>query len=410
MKKTLAAVAVLGAFAGSALAAEVQLYGIVDTGFQYLNADSDANGSDATNSFSMESGMQSGSRFGFKGTEDLGNGLTVGFVLESQFSSDTGALADEDHFFRREASLFLEGSFGKVAFGRMGSINGGVSSWAKYGVISAFGTSWGDYSAQAGNWAVGGGMWDNMIAYETPSFAGFKVFAQYGMGNQKAYTYKHGQYGQEFETTRGVENESSSDRYYAIGASYANGPLNLYFAVDSINYASNVLGEWGHERNIDTDDSLTITFGGNYDFEVVKVFGGAQYFDEVQLSKLNGAVNMDGMAFNDKKGGADGSFAGKVKGWSLGLSASIPVAGGNVLVGAAYLDAEAADSVKQPRLENDELTRYIVSAGYDYPLSKRTNVYGVVTYNQDSLDFTNSKKADQDPTVFGVMVGLRHKF
>ena len=64
MKKTLAAVAVLGAFAGSTLAADVQLYGIVDTGLQYLHSDSDGIGVDATDKFSMESGMQSGSRFG----------------------------------------------------------------------------------------------------------------------------------------------------------------------------------------------------------------------------------------------------------------------------------------------------------------------------------------------------------
>ena len=161
MKKTLAAVAVLGAFAGSALAADVQLYGVVDTGLRYLSSDMDINaagqGVDSVDKFSMESGMQSGSRFGFKGTEDLGNGLTVGFILENQFNSDDGSLKDDDHFFRREASLVLQGGFGKIAFGRMGSINGGVSSWGKYGVISAFGTSWGNYSAQAGNWAVGGG-------------------------------------------------------------------------------------------------------------------------------------------------------------------------------------------------------------------------------------------------------------
>ena len=400
MKKTLAAVAVLGAFAGSALAADVQLYGIVDTGFQYLNADADITGVDSTNSFSMESGMQSGSRFGIKGTEDLGNGLTVGFILENQFSSDTGALKNEDSFFHREASLFLEGGFGKVAFGRMGSINGGVSSWGKYGVISAFGTSWGNYSAQAGNWAVGAGMWDNMIAYETPSFAGFKVFAQYGMGNTVSDTWTDTN-DVDHEVSWGTENESSSDRYYAIGASYANGPLNLYFAVDSINYSSVSLIETGADAGDlsygDTDDSLTVTLGGNYDFEVVKLFAGAQYFDEIKLSKLNGAINY---------GDADQGFAGKVKGWSLGVSGSIPVAGGNVLVGAAYVDAEAADSIDS----GDEMTRWIVSAGYDYPLSKRTNVYGILTYNQDSIDYADNATTDNDPYVFGVMVGLRHKF
>lgn len=393
MKKTLAAVAVLGAFAGSALAADVQLYGIVDTGLQYLHGDADSNkaGVDSDfDSFSMESGMASGSRFGFKGTEDLGNGLTVGFILEDGIKSDTGV--DDDVLFNRESSLFLQGGFGKVAFGRIGSFNGGASSWAKYGVMSVFGTSWGDYSAQAGTWAMGAGMWNNMIAYETPSFAGFKVFAQYGMGNQIIDANK---------ALAGEENESSSDRYYAIGASYNNGPLSLYFAVDSINYAS-----YGTGGDVDPngDDSLTVTFGGNYDFEVVKLYAGAQYFDEIKLSKMKGVVNdLENTDFN-----VDG-FASRMKGWSLGVSAGIPVAGGTVMVGAAYLDAEAADSLEAVEHKDDELSRWIVSAGYDYPFSKRTDVYGVVTYNQDNLKFTGDH-ADQDPYMFGVMVGLRHKF
>lgn len=381
MKKTLAAVAVLGAFAGSALAADVQLYGIVDTGLRYMHFDGDSAkaGYDAVDKFEMKSGMQSGSRFGFKGTEDLGNGLTVGFILENQFDSDTGALKNEDSFFHREASLFLQGGFGKIAMGRMGSINGGVSSWGKYGMMSAFGTSW-DYSAQVGTWAVGGGMWDNMIAYETPSFAGFKVFAQYAMGSNNN------------------ENESSSDRYYSLGASYANGPLNLYLAVDSINYQTAGLATSVNADDI--DDSLTVTFGGNYDFEVVKLFAGAQYFDEAKVSTAFGLM---------AKGEYNATtYAGKFKGFGLGVSASIPVAGGNVLVGAGYMDAEAADSQKAAK--DDELTRWVVSAGYDYPLSKRTNVYGVLTYAQDSLDYTETAAKDQDPTVFAAMIGLRHKF
>lgn len=394
MKKTLAAVAVLGAFAGSAIAADVQLYGIVDTGLQYVHGDTDSTSANSDfDSFSMESGMASGSRFGFKGTEDLGNGLTVGFILEDGIKSDTGV--DDDVLFNRESSLFLQGGFGKVAFGRIGSFNGGVSSWAKYGVMSVFGTSWGDYSAQAGTWAMGAGMWNNMIAYETPSFAGFKVFAQYGMGNQ----VKEGTP----EKLVGEENESSSDRYYAIGASYGNGPLSLYFAVDSINYASySATGAASVDQ--DGDDSLTVTFGGNYDFEVVKLYAGAQYFDEIKTSKMKGVIQ-DVDVFNS---GAQ-KFADRMKGWSLGVSAGIPVAGGTVMVGAAYLDAEAADSESSEATRDDELTRWIVSAGYDYPFSKRTDVYGVVTYNQDNLKFTGDH-ADQDPYMFGVMVGLRHRF
>ena len=389
MKKTLAAVAVLGAFAGSALAADVQLYGLIDTGVRYLHSDLDVNDPayDAKDTFSMESGMQSGSRWGIKGVEDLGNGLTVGFVLEDGFNSDNGA--EKDQMFDRESSLFIQGGFGKFAMGRIGSINGGTSSWAKHGVMSAFGTSWGSYAAQADTVFGGAGKWDNMIAYETPDFAGFKVFAQYGMGSNDN------------------ENESRSDRYYALGASYANGPLNLYLAVDSVNYQSaNATGALDNASDI--EDSLTVRFGGNYDFEVLKLFGGVAYFDEAKLSTFSGAASDLANHYVE-----DLSKNIKVKGWSIGLSTSIPVAGGSVLFGASYMDAESSDSMDDlyaGEYANIDLNRWIVSAGYDYPLSKRTDVYGVVTYNQDSVDYNTKGEADEDPTVFGVMIGLRHKF
>lgn len=378
MKKTLAAVAVLGAFAGSALAADVQLYGIVDEGLAYSHVDLDG-AADATDKFSMNSGMQSGSRFGFKGTEDLGNGLTVGFVLENGFSADTGA--DNSTFFDREASLFIEGGFGKLAFGKIGSINCGTSSWAQIGVLSAFGTSnWGGYSNQIGSTASTGGVMDNTIAYQTPNFAGFTVFAQYSMGDdgdQKDF--------------KGSENESSMDRYYAIGAKYANGPLTAYLAVDSINYAT--FGAFGDPY---ADDSLTVTLGGNYNFEVAQIFFGAQYFDEVKT-------------FGDLVKNV--GFASKIKGYGLNLSANIPVAGGKIMAGVGYVDAEAADSVADTSAGNkdNEFQRYIVSAGYDYPFSKRTDAYVVASYMQDSVDYGTTTD-DRDPSAFTFVVGLRHKF
>lgn len=89
MKKTLVAVSVLGAFAGSALAADVQLYGILDTGVGYSHIDMDTSSVDDVDSFEMKSGVGSGSRWGLKGTEDLGNGLTVGFILENALTPTT---------------------------------------------------------------------------------------------------------------------------------------------------------------------------------------------------------------------------------------------------------------------------------------------------------------------------------
>lgn len=384
MKKTLAAVAVLGAFAGSALAADVQLYGIVDLGVGYNHVDVDGLVADDQDSFQMKSGQASGSRWGIKGTEDLGNGLTVGFILEDGFDADTGSEDKTKVMFNRESSLFIEGGFGKLAMGRMGSLNNGQSSWAKVGMINAFGTSdWGNYSVQVGNVMATAAQWDNMVAYQTPDFAGFKVYAQYAMG------------------TNDNENESRSDRYYALGATYNNGPFAGYFAVDSINYQTADLAA-GVDAD-DIDDSLTVTLGGSYDFEVVKVYLGAQYFDEVKLSKLNGVVN----AINGVVGTAD-----KVKGYGITLTGDAPLWGGKAMFGIGYTDAESADSYEDANVDGSiDLQRYVVSVGYDYPFSKRTDVYAVASYMQDNWERkTGATKVEGDPSAYTLYVGLRHRF
>ena len=392
MKKTLAAVAVLGAFAGSALAADVQLYGIIDTGLAYVHGDADGLGQDF-DSFSMESGQASGSRWGIKGTEDLGNGLTVGFILEDGIKSDTGV--DDGVMFNRESSIFLQGGFGKIAFGRMGALNNGQSSWSKIGMINAFGTSYGEYTARVDRVLTTAAQWDNMIAYETPDFAGFKVYAQYAMGNQVTGTNAEGD-----SVTYGDENESSSDRFYAIGATYNNGPFAAYLAVDSINYSS--IDADGNPY--DQDDSLTVTLGGSYDFEVVKLYLGAQYFDEMKLSTLGGIMADVDVAWNGEK----------IKGYGITFSGDAPLWGGKALFGLGYVDAESADSFEDTHNgASFDFKRYVVSVGYDYPFSKRTDVYAVASYMQDQWETTTAQGAtgrDADPSAYSVIVGLRHRF
>lgn len=397
MKKTLAAVAVLGAFAGSALAADVQLYGIVDLGVGYNHVDVDGlKTSGDIDKFEMKTGQASGSRWGIKGTEDLGNGLTVGFILEDGFNADDGS--ESGVMFNRESSLFLEGGFGKIAFGRIGSINNGQSSWAKVGMINAFGTSdWGGYSVQVGNMMATAAQWDNMIAYQTPDFAGFKVYAQYGMGNQLSDEYENAA-GHLVDKTYGVENESSSNRYYAIGLTYNNGPFAGYFAVDSINYSSvtGLTDGTGDLEFGDTDDSLTVTLGGSYDFEVVKVYLGAQYFDEVKLSGFGGAIKDAGVGQSSK-----------VKGYAVTLTGDAPLWGGKAMFGVGYTDAETADS--QDLTQDVDFKRYVVSVGYDYPFSKRTDVYAVASYMQDNWE-EKMKNQEGDPSAYTFYVGLRHRF
>lgn len=381
MKKTMAAVAVLGTFAGSAIAADVTLYGVLDMGLAYNHVDLDQSGVKNKNTFSMNSGQQSGSRWGLKGVEDLGNGLKVGFILEDGFKADTGAQGDQ--MFDRESSLFIEGGFGKIAFGRMGAINQGASSWALVNHLSTFTTSFGPFAAQAGSFVSTAGKWDNMISYRTPTFAGFTVYTQYSMGKTTSG-------GKPVEGA--IENESSADRYYAIGATYANGPFLGYLAMDSTNYKST-------GANHGVDDSLTVTLGGNYDFDVAKVYFGAQYFDEVTLSSIGGIVG------TIKYDESTESTSLKVKGYGLGLSTSVPLAGGSGLLGVTYVDGKQADSVS---VTDFDFRRWSVSAGYDYPFSKRTNAYAVASYMNDKLK--EKGEASWNPTACSFQVGLRHKF
>ena len=393
MKKTLAAIAVLGAFAGSALAADVTLYGRVDTGFQYNHTNPAAAAS--TSKFSMESGQKSGSRWGLKGVEDLG-AFKVGFILEDGFAADTGA--ESGVMFDRESSLFIEGGFGKLAVGRIGSINNGTSSWAQLGEASAFGTSY--VGAAVSQVLVADAVRDDMIAYQTPTFAGFTGFVQYGMGGQ-AYTYKtdKGQGTEKTNTVTGVENESSSDRYYAIGAKYANGPLKAVVMVDSINYKS-----WYHDddtfaakgeakgeaKGHDTDDSLTVTAAVNYDFDVAKVYFAAQYFDEVKNAKIT-------------------TIDKKINGYGLTASVAAPVAGGKLMGVLGYVDAEAADSVTNNGKDKEfDFTRYQIGVGYDYALSKRTTVYAAASLLKDKVE--QKDEDDAKTTAAQAMFGLLHTF
>lgn len=390
-KKSLAAVALLGAFAGSAFAADVTLYGVVDEGFLYTHKDADKTDVDAVDKLELKSGIQAGSRWGLKGTEDLGNGLKVGFILESGFNADDGTQSVSGTMFNREASLSVMGPFGQLSLGKIGAITQGTSSWGKVGAVSAFGTSYG--AANVGNatnvFAATVGVMDNTIAYQTPKFAGFTVYAQYSMGNSKT--------GPSSTPTQ-VENKSSTDRYYALGATYANGPVNLYFAVDSVNYAS-YFDNTTPPSTQDMDDSLTVAFGGSYDFSVVKVFAGAQYFDEVLVSKVSCLSNV-GLDF----------LKSKMEGYALQASASAPLAGGTGYFGVGYVDASEADSVAASA--GFDIKYYVASVGYKYDLSKRTNVYGVLSYAKGDQDVTTATATvyDRKPSMVGFGVGLRHNF
>ncbi len=386
MKKTLVGLAAAAAMC-SASAASVTLYGIIDTGFAY-NSYNDDNYStltdNADNSFGMMSGQSSGSRFGLKGVEELGNGLTVGFILENGFNSDTGAMSS-DGLFNRESSIYIEGGFGKFGMGRLSTLANDAGTTGLGGYFSSFGTGWGDVGVQNYMQAYRPTRMDNMVYYKTPNFAGAEVWVLYGMGDEEDKTY---------------ENESSRDRYYAAAVTYNNGGLSLYGAVDVLNKAS-----FGTNNTADTeDDQITITAAVNYDCGFAKSYLGVHWFDN---AKAVGASSYDGDwsrlgNFGETKGYGDAN------GWSVMLGVDIPVGNGKVKTTLGYLDASSDNEGIGSADADQDLKRFMVGAGYEYYLSKRTTVYMGAGYLQDSIDTANGNS--YDPSWVQVNCGLKHKF
>lgn len=365
-KKTLAAVAVLGAFAGSAFAANVTMYGIIDTGLGYTSTDK-GYGEDV-NKFDMRSGQNSASRFGVKGEEDLGNGVKVGFSLENGFSSDDGKLSTANRLFDREALLYVAGDFGELGMGRQGDLASGNGRYGLFGgKVSPFSTGWSDIAGHKYVMGAGFGRMDNSVTYKTPTFAGFNVLAQYSFKKDS--------------TDVGREGSSAVDRQYALGASFTAGDLYLTGIVTQTNLES--LGQ------TDVEDPLTVSLGGNYNFGVAKLYVATQYFKDSGL-----AVKM---IQNDDQ-------TGKFDGFGLSVGADVPAFGGTAKVLVGYMDAE-----DQTTTAND-VQRYTFSVGYEYPLSKRTFVYGGAGYYMDSYDKGSKDGYDDKASVAAVNAGLVHKF
>ena len=291
-----------------------------------------------------------------------------------------------DGLFNRESSIYIEGGFGKFGMGRLSTLANDSGTTGLGGYFSSFGTGWGDVGVQSYMQAYRPLRMDNMVYYKTPNFAGAEVWVLYGMGDEKDKTY---------------ENESSRDRYYAAAVTYNNGGLSLYGAVDVLNKAS-----FGTNNTADTeDDQITITAAVNYDCGFAKSYLGVHWFDN---AKAVGASSFDGDwsrlgNFGDNEGFGDAN------GWSVMLGVDIPVGNGKVKTTLGYLDASSDNegTTVTPDVDQD-LKRFMVGAGYEYYLSKRTTVYMGAGYLQDSID--TAKGNSYDPSWVQVNCGLKHKF
>lgn len=377
-KTTLLAMAVSAA-AFSVQAAQVSLYGSVSTGLLYSNSASLSGGVDAQgnaldnqqsiDSFSMESGFWGDSIWGITGEEDLGNGWTVGFTLENEFGSDTGALATDGKIFDSQAYLRIGNDKVNFAFGNIGGL---ASAGGDFDLICGFDPMEAFVGvAGLGAFASKDFASDNMAVVEVTPMEGLKVSL---MGNT----------GDDDSNAKW----SDRDHYYGLGVSYENGPLALAAIAEMRKYDR--AADWA-----DNDDSWTFTVAAAYDFEVVRpsfVYQHASKTREFAAGEISGAAyNFD----------------------SFMLGATAPLGQGTLRASVQYVKGE------NDAVSDEEGSATILGLAYTYDMSKRTTLYGAAFYSVggDGLDkdlganekeFGLMGRADYNSVGFGV--GLVHTF
>lgn len=388
MKKSLIAVSVLGAFAaGAASATDIQLYGLINPGLTFISSNGDYAGAETQNSFSMEEGKEFGSRWGIRATEEINSDLKVGFVLESGFRSDTGALgaaSNTGRIFDREAHLDLHTSYGKLSFGRMplfGSVLGAD------GLFRAIDPLWANYTSAFGSGQATASDWtrvDNAISYVTPTFAGLTGYAMYSLKKDGS------------DTKKGEESKAESDRYASLALRYQNGNLEGILVADMTMY-----GSVDSKAPADVDNGYTVTLGGNYSFSNgLKLLAFVQYFDDQYLNtNARAGVTLDGVMHVTDQGGY-----GYVSGYGLSLGMNYPIGEGTLKGQIAYRDMDNTTDT------NDvDFNRWYVALGYDYPLSKRTNLFAMTGFTQEKVE-NNVTKEEATPYGYELSVGIVHRF
>ena len=375
MKKSLLALALLGAFTASAFAEpSVTLYGRIDTGLVYTHKNLD-NTAGSTDTFSMDSGVTTGSRWGLKGSEDIGN-AKVGFVLESGFNSDDGTSGQNNRLFGREAQVNISGAYGTLYAGRLASIASDSGSIGYLRDVSAFPSAYGFVGNQQGSTGTAYGRYDNTLAYETPTFGGLQGAIMYSFkGDTKA---------SDTNVANARENSGDADRYLAAGLRYKAGKAAVVLTGDMTMYGNDA-ANYGN-----VDNGYSFILGGNYDFGVAKAFAKVTYFDN-QVNVLD--------SFDLISDSRDLKKAEALKGWGAELGTNVPAFGGNFLAAVGYRDAKDVDDGSY------KFKRWNAAVGYTYAFSKRTNVYGLAGYAQEKANALDRKASGAQ-----VGFGLVHKF
>ncbi len=351
MKKTLVAIAALAVVGAASAQSSVTLYGRIDASLASTKTTNTGFVAGVTTDAGAQirSGAHTGSRWGLKGSEDLGGGLKAIFQLEQGFNIDTGAPSSTREF-HRQAFVGLTGGFGSLTVGRqydpIDNMYGAHDAfgYSGYGAMNyAFNTNCAILGLPAGSQGPGDciGRQDNSVFYTTPSMGGFNAGVMWAPGENKA---------------AGV----SAGRMYGLQAGYANGPINIG-------------GAW--QSNKLTGNSTAVKnweLGGSYDLAVAKLFL------QFEGSKIGGAVDA------------------KDTGYQIG--AVIPLGAPSLMISYARENQKAGGA--------KYATASALSLMAQYPLSKRTYVYAA--YLNGQWDPTAAALSTQKQRNYGL--GLVHNF
>ena len=198
----------------------VTLYGLIDAGITYSNKVATTGGQQARRT----DGVASGSRWGIRGTEDLGGGLKALFVLENGFSSGDGSIGCGAIFGRQAFVGLSKNGIGSLTFGRQYSFSTDYIG-ANYSMGS---------QTPAGNYAyhindldqLTSSRINNAVKFQSANFAGLTFGAMYGFSNSTQFAGT--------PTTTGANGSQGSSSAYSFGANYAQGPFGIGAAYTNI--------------------------------------------------------------------------------------------------------------------------------------------------------------------------------
>jgi predicted porin len=376
------------------LAADIQLYGIIDMGLQYSVAKKNIFDDSLNNSFfGLATGVQSGSRFGLRGREQLGSGWRVGFDLEAGFDPGNGVSGQGGLLFGRQAILsVISDDFGELDFGRQ------INLASNYFLsIDPFAEGFGQANIGASFGSANTTRYSNMLLYQTPSMEGFKFGAGYsfaaGLTTIDLDSDSCRINGCNISSPGYAFQAKNNLRILTLGAQYSTGPMMLSAAFDRAQGPADIPGG---------QPSATPTawlVGGSYKLDWIK-------FSAVYGQTRNGGFNgqppgtsaADLSGINTSTGSAGVLFAENFAVDSYMVGVVIPAgARGSVLASwqmAQPLGEYAADGVK-----NQQIT----SVAYTYQFTPRTNLYAYASYGQNFATLVAAKSS-----MLGV--GIRHQF